>query len=398
MKKLFAFIALFAVSFGIGFALSRLTPKEVLAIGKDKTNTDFVLVPTMQSKTEQQNRAWVGTFQLVWNDFQDNIVKGPVKFVDDEKNVYAKQLNKQKFKADMISSNSYYKTFGLISPKLKKQIEKGVKEKFNETSEILDALDWTPAPNKYLFYAMLKKNFKFITAFDKLEPARFSKFSGKVDYFGIGPKSDSKLDDMVRILFYNSRDDFAVSIKTTGKDIVYLYRTDDDKTFDKLYKDMIYKERGYMGWHEFLQKDELRVPNLNLYKMQKYPELTKKQIKGTDMMIDEAIQTLQFTMNNEGVKLKSEAAMIAKNCALVPDDKKQAPRKCYFDDTFVVFLQEYDRKAPYFALRVYDLNLINSTGKPIVKADTEDADETTAATEETPEAATSDSAQTTDEK
>ena len=398
MKKLFAFIALFAVSFGIGFALSRLTPKEALAIGKDKTNTDFVLVPTMQSKTEQQNRAWVGTFQIVWNDFQDNLVKGAVKLDGDENNIDVKELNKQKFKADMISANSYYKTFGLISPKLKKQIEKGVKEKFNEKSDILGLLDWTASPDKYLFYAMLKKDFKYYTPFDKLEPGRFSKFSGKVDYFGISPQSDSTLDDMVKILFYNSQNDFAVSIKTTGKDIVYLYRTDDDKTFDKLYKDMIYKERGYMGWHDFLPKDELRVPNLNLYKMQKYPELTKKQIKGTDMMIDEAIQTLQFTMNNEGVKLKSEAAMIAKNCALVPDDKKQAPRKCYFDDTFVVFLQEYDRKAPYFALRVYDLNLINSTGKPIVKADTEDADETTAATEETPEAATSDSAQTTDEK
>lgn len=364
MKKLFALIAILALCAGT-----------VLAFGKDETNTDFVLVPTMQSKTKQQNRAWVGTFQLVWNDFQDNIVKGPVKFVDDEKNECVKQLNKQKFKSDMISANSYYKTFGLVSPDLKTQIETALMQKFNEKSDILDSLDWAPAPNKYLFYAMLKKNFKFMTAFDKLEPARFSKFSGKVDYFGISPKSDSKLDDMVRILFYNSRDDFAVSIKTEGKDVVYLYRTDDNKTFDKLYKDMIYKERGYMGWHDFLSKDELRVPNLNLYKMQKYPELTKKQIKGTDMMIDEAIQTLQFTMNNEGVKLKSEAAMIAKNCALVPDDKKQAPRKCYFDDTFVVFLQEYDRKAPYFALRVYDLNLINSTGKPIVE-ETEDAEST----------------------
>lgn len=365
MKKLFALIAILALCAGT-----------VFAFGKDESNTEFVLVPTMQSKTKQQNRAWVGTFQLVWNDFQDNIVKGPVKFVDDEKNEYAKQLNKQKFKSDMISANSYYKTFGLVSPDLKTQIETALMQKFNETSEILDALDWTPAPNKYLFYAMLKKNFKFITAFDKLEPARFSKFIGKVDYFGIGPKSDSKLDDMVRILFYNSRDDFAVSIKTEGKDIVYLYRTDDNKTFDKLYKDMIYKERGYMGWHDFLPKDELRVPNLNLYKMQKYPELTKKQIKGTDLMIDDAIQTLQFTMNNEGVKLKSEAAMIAKTCALVPDDKKQAPRKCYLDDTFVVFLQEYDRKAPYFALRVYDLNLINSTGKPIVEEQAEDASST----------------------
>ena len=364
MKKLFALITILALCAGT-----------VLAFGKDESNTEFVLVPTMQSKTNQQNRAWVGTFQLVWNDFQNNIVKGPVKFVDDEKNEYAKQLNKQKFKSDMISANSYYKTFGLVSPDLKTQIETALMQKFNETSDILNSLDWTPAPNKYLFYAMLKKNFKFMTAFDKLEPARFSKFRGKVDYFGISPKSDSKLDDMVRILFYNSRDDFAVSIKTEGKDVVYLYRTDDNKTFDKLYKDMMYKERGYMGWHDFLPKDELRVPNLNLYKMQKYPELTKKQIKGTDLMIDDAIQTLQFTMNNEGVKLKSEAAMIAKTCALVPDDKKQAPRKCYFDDTFVVFLQEYDRKAPYFALRVYDLNLINSTGKPIVE-ETEDAEST----------------------
>ena len=177
MKKLFAFIALFAVSFGIGFALSRLTPKEALAIGKDKTNTDFVLVPTMQSKTEQQNRAWVGTFQIVWNDFQDNLVKGAVKLDGDENNIDVKELNKQKFKSDMISANSYYKTFGLVSPDLKTQIETALMQKFNETSEILDALDWAPAPNKYLFYAMLKKNFKFITAFDKLEPARFSKFS-----------------------------------------------------------------------------------------------------------------------------------------------------------------------------------------------------------------------------
>ena len=73
MKKLFALIAILALCAGT-----------VLAFGKDETNTDFVLVPTMQSKTKQQNRAWVGTFQLVWNDFQDNIVKGPVKFVDDE--------------------------------------------------------------------------------------------------------------------------------------------------------------------------------------------------------------------------------------------------------------------------------------------------------------------------
>ena len=200
MKKLLALIALIA-----------LCSSAVFAFGQDKTNTDFVLVPTMQSKTDQQNRAWVGTFQIVWNDFQDNLVKGPVKLVGDEKNITVKELNKQKFKANMISSNYYYKTFGLISPDLKTQIETNLQEKFNETSDILDMIDWAASPDKYLFYAMLKKDFKYYSPFDKLEPGRFSKFSGKVDYFGISPKSDKKLDDMVRILFYNSKDDFAVN-------------------------------------------------------------------------------------------------------------------------------------------------------------------------------------------
>lgn len=345
------------------FAILLACATSAYAFGKKCENTEFVLVPTMQSETVQQNRAWVGTFQIVWNDFQNEIVKGPIKFVGDEKNPLVKELNKQKFKAEMLSKNSYYKAFGPISLDLKTQIETAIMEKFNETSDILSSIDWTPGANKYLVYAMLKKDFKFITAFDKLKPARFSKFKGNVEYFGIDENSDKVLDDMVTVLFYDSRDDFAVSIRTQSKDIIYLYRTDDNKTFDKLYRDMNRKKSEYVGWHDFNEKDELRIPNINLYRMQTYPELLNKDIKGTDMQISDAIQTLEFNMNNEGVQLKSEAAIATKMSAMLPDPKVR-PRKFYFDDTFVVFLQEYDKKSPYFALRVYDLNMINKTGKP----------------------------------
>ena len=351
MKKILALVAILAVC-----------ATSAQAFGFKSKNSEFVLVPTLKSQTEQQNRAWVGTFQIVWNEFQDNIVKGPIKFVGDEKNPTVKELNKQRFKADMLSKNTYYKTYGLISPELRTQIETEIMERFNETSDILSSIDWTPAPRKYLVYTMLKKDFKFITAFDKLKPARFSKFLGKVNYFGIDENSDEMLDKMVEVLFYDSEDDFAVAIKTDSKDIVYLYRTDDNKTFDKLYSDMMIKKAGYMNWHDFKAQDELRIPDINLYRMQTYPELLNKEIKGTDLEISDAIQTVEFTMNNEGVKLKSEAAMAA-TCALVPADEAM-PRKFYFDDTFVLFLQEYDKKLPYFALRVYDLNLINKTGKP----------------------------------
>ena len=30
--------------------------------------------PTMQTRTIAQDRVWVGTFQIVWNDFMDKIV------------------------------------------------------------------------------------------------------------------------------------------------------------------------------------------------------------------------------------------------------------------------------------------------------------------------------------
>lgn len=355
MKKLLTLIAILAVCGTSAFAFGRQTK-----------NTEFVLVPALNSQSVQQNRAWVGTFQIVWNEFQNNIVKHPIKFEGDEKNPLVKELNKQRFKADMLSKNSYYKTYGLISPELKNQIETELKERFNETSDILGSIDWTPAPEKYLVYAMLKKDFKFITAFDKLKPARFSKFFGKVNYFGIDENSDKILDDMVTVLFYDSEDDFAVSIKTNSKDVVYLYRTDDNKTFDKLYSDMMIKKAGYMSWREFRAQDELRIPDINLYRMQTYPELTNKTIKGTNQMqISDAVQTVEFKMNNEGVKLKSEAAIAAKCSMEIADES--APRKFYFDDTFVLFLQEYDKKLPYFALRVYDLDLINKTGKPQVE-------------------------------
>ena len=122
MKKLLAVIALLMLVSGSAIA---------------KSNAMLDVLPLFSSASEQQNRVWVGTFQLAWNDLMDGIVKGPVVF-GGEKSKLAKQLNKQKFKADMLSEDSYYKTYGEISPELKSTIETAIKEKFNETSDILD--------------------------------------------------------------------------------------------------------------------------------------------------------------------------------------------------------------------------------------------------------------------
>ena len=351
MKKILTALAILTMCTSSAFAFS-----------KQSLNTEFVLLPTMNAETNQQNRAWVGTFQLVWNDFQNYIVKKPIKFVTDKNNKTVKELNKQKFTEKMLSLNSYYKTYGAISPKLKEDIESGIKKKFNETSDILDMFDWTPDYNKYLVYAMLKKDFKFEVPFDKLDEGRFGKFPTKVQYFGIDDNSKKEVRDNVKILFYYNENDYGVQLKTQGKDVVYLYKTTADKNFEKLYRDMQIKTKAYVDSKEFGKKDKLRIPDINLYKLEKYTDLTGKEIQGKNMYISDAVQTLDFKMNNEGVKLKSEAAIATMKCSIEIEEEK--PRNFYFDDTFVLFLQENNKKQPYFALRVYDLALINATGKP----------------------------------
>lgn len=319
------------------------------------------LVPVMKSESSAQNRIWVGTFQLAWNDLMDGIVKGPVIFKG-HKSLLADTLNKQQFTVNDISDNSYYTTYGEISPELRTKIETAIKEKFNETSDVLDAVDWNPGPEKYLVYAMLKKDFKFLTAFDKLKKDSFGSNKAKVEYFGINKKSDKVLRDTVHVLFYNSSRDYAVSIYTQTADTVYLYRTNDNKNFDKLYSDMFIKKAKYDGISDFTEKDELKVPNINLYKEQSFPEVCDKPIKGTKFSISQAIETVDFKMDNEGVKLKSEA-IIATKMSLMPNAQKLKPRKFYFDDTYVIFLQEGGKNKPYFAMRVNDVETINKTGR-----------------------------------
>ena len=309
------------------------------------------VLPTMQSKTNAQDRVWVGTFQLVWNDFMDKYVHDTVKFIGGTPSSVL-ELNQQEIKANDIDENCWYKYSGKIASSTKKNIENAIKKKFNETSDIIKQLDFSPNPNRFIIYVMLKKDFKFINEFDKLGKSDFR--DAKADFFGISNKSDKKLQNGVTVLFYNSSSDFAVKLQTEGKDEVFLYRTPSTNQFNYIYSDMMKKENLYRGNKYFVNKDELKIPNLKFYEEKSFSELEGKRIKGTRLEIEKAIETVKFEMNNAGVKLKSEAAMTFRTTAINPKYTEK-PRCFYFDDTFVVFLKEKNSSKPYFALRVHDI-------------------------------------------
>ena len=112
----------------------------------------------------KEDSIWCGTFQLIWNDLKNDLAKQYIVFVLQLK--VAENLNKETFTIDDISEEYYYKKIGNPSLKLKEEIEKAIKKKFNETSDILDDFDWEgKTPEDYFLYVMLKKEFEFEKGF-----------------------------------------------------------------------------------------------------------------------------------------------------------------------------------------------------------------------------------------
>lgn len=317
---------------------------------------EVIIVPTFSSKEQAQNRVWVGTFQLVWNDFMNEIVKKPIKFVDKNTKV-VKQLNKQEFTADMLSEKDYYKKYGETSLALKQEIETAIMEKFGERSEILDKIDWTSNNRAYVVYAMLKKDFSFLKRFNQLAISDFGPYESK--YFGINETSKAQLYSNVRVLFYDSPANYAVVLNTQSNDEVYLYRTNDNQSFDKLYKKMKKQAKRYKGNQNFVEGDKLKVPYLTFKKVLNYDFLCNRLIKNTNnLYLAKALQSVDFDLNEAGVKLKSEAALDVQFMSFMPRPVTEG-RNFYFDNTFVIFLKEKNKEMPYFAARINDIILFN---------------------------------------
>ena len=105
------------------------------------------VLPTMITNLEDDS-AWCPTFQLIWNDLVDEVVKKDVEFINDKDNQMVIDLNQKTFKSNMLSDEYYYKKYGFATPKLRDEIKSAIKEKFDEDSDILDSFTFDARPNE----------------------------------------------------------------------------------------------------------------------------------------------------------------------------------------------------------------------------------------------------------
>ena len=323
--------------------------KQDLQTSQNIIAQDTDIIAAFNEKSNAENQIWVGTFALVWNDLLDTINNGkPITLISDMPKS-AIELNKKEFLKDYISEDSYYIKHGILTEELFNTIKKEIKEKFSETSDILDSIGPTYT---FAFYAMLKKDFKFENPFDKLPEGTFGSNPNKVKYFGINEKSEGILRKNVRKISYKNEDNFIIKLLTKGQDEIILYRTDEDKTLDKYWSDIMSYDKDYPIGSE----DKLKVPNLDFFYKKGFSEFSGKKIKETGWVIDQAIETVDFKMDETGVKLKSEAIIVMKNTAFM----REEINNYYLDDSFVIFLVERGKTQPYFGARIKDVSILNN--------------------------------------
>ena len=302
----------------------------------------------------QADTIWCGTFQLIWNDLKNDLAKQDIVFSPQLEVV--ENLNKETFTIDDISEESYYKKIGTPSIELKEEIENAIKEKFNETSNILDDFDWENArPEDYFLYVMLKKEFEFETEFEELENGKFGKYDD-IEFFGIETDETGSLRGQVQVLYYDSKDDFAIKLKTKQNDEVILCKNPEGNTFNEIYQNILTKQSEYDG-EEYLQEGELlKIPNIKIDEKNEITEVENKSFlfsNGDEYKISKALQTIEFELDRKGGRITSEAGMMVQRQSI--EFESEEKREFFIDNTFAIFLIEEEKDTPYFAGLIDDI-------------------------------------------
>lgn len=322
---------------------------------KEINNEIITNISLLDAIDKNKNTYWCGTMQLCWNDLIDNIAKKNIKF--NPQLSIVKNLNKKSFLKDNISDSDIYTFVGKATKNAQINIEKSIKEKFNEKSDVLNNIEWVDKENEAndICYALLKKEFFFNNKFNKLENGTFkNKFD--IKYFGFNSRPKSDLKNQVIVLFYNDENNFAIKLKTSTKDEVIFYKNPKGNTFKEMYENLKVNIEKFPLTATY--DDKLKIPYINFKNITRFNDLENKSFvyaDGTTHYIGTAMQTINFDLKESGGEIKSEAvlSMIKGAAANFPECKS---KKLYIDDTFTMFLIEKDKNVPYFAMYINDIS------------------------------------------
>ena len=329
------------------------TPKKQATTGMD-------IVLSLEDEITE-NSVWCGTFNLIWNDLKNELVKQDIVFENQTDTIA--NLNKGTFTQNDLSEESYYKVYGTPSPELKEKIEQAIKQKFNEECDILNNFDFENADTSgYFLYSMLKKEFEFPTEFTKFDNGNFKNYSN-VRFFGIDgtDKEETRdaLNNQIEVLYHSSNDSFAVKLYTKQNDEIIIAKGNKAKSFKKMYENILERAEAYTGPKELMIEESLKIPYISFNVNEEIPEVENQEFlfsDGSSYEIEKAMQSIEFELDEKGGKVKSESGILANLSA--SSGMFLYPRQFVVDDTFTIFLVERGKEHPYFAAQISDISKV----------------------------------------
>ena len=311
------------------------------------------IIPSYTSNIQSvdTNQIWVGTFQLAWNELAEQLTdNGKVEF-EEGNTPLVEELNQRSFTKNDISQKDYYLILEETKPELKEKIQKEVYEKFKiDNTKTLEKMNFNLTPG-YTIYTMLVKNFHFVHPFEQLQSETFKQSEQKVKYFGINKNSATKARENVEILFYQSKEEFAIQLNTVENEEIILYKTKENNTFPEYQKRIEEETQKYEGKRKMQKEEELKIPYMKVDTAVNYEELCGKQIKRKEGgYIVTALQTIKFSLDETGGRVISEG--IIQDVRKSTEINMAEERQFDFDNDFILFLKEKDKQKPYLALKV----------------------------------------------
>jgi hypothetical protein len=297
-----------------------------------------------------KNMLWCATFQMTW-DSASRHFGGPLRLQPASK--LAASLNGSPFSPQWIDAQSVVLASGTVGDGVLDRIDQGARGN-RHSSKLLGELRKTSAAEDLVFYALLSKDLKFEEPFAKLGKWRVG--ARAVPWFGFTPRQldAGDLRQQVAVHHYIAQDDFIIELysKERGDQLLLAKLPQAPATSAAVSKAVLQRLRADAPHAE--EGDLLAVPNIVIDEKVSFTELEGRTVAGSGRFVRRAMQTIDFRMDEKGVKLRSEAA-ISFGCS-APQELK--PRLMILDPPFAIVMKRKNAPQPYFIAWIANADLL----------------------------------------
>jgi len=286
-----------------------------------------------------KNVLWCATLQMAWDAAGAQLGR-PLRL--EPKSPLAEALNKRAFNLKWIDPPSVVVAQGTIGDGVLGEID--AKAKTGKPSKLLAQLKKNSAPSDLIFYAQLQKNMEFAEPFGKL--GSWDVGGRSVPWFGFSPdqQGTAALHDQTRVHHYGAKNDFVVELLTTesGDQLILAKLPTAPKSTEEISNSILARLQATPP--RAAGNDLLAVPNIVANELTTFPQLENHRVAGSQTFVRHALQSIDFRMDEKGVKLSSEAA-VSFGCSRA---ESSIPRLLVLSPPFALIMKRKDAPQPYF--------------------------------------------------